>query len=104
MRQIIIGGARTASPPASLPPAPPAVAAAIPAERWIAFLSLVRDIRTCQALTRRTMDPMLRREGERLEYQLDAEVGWLVADLAAAGAVLPSLLPIPPAAMEGGGL
>lgn len=59
--------------------------------RWRLFFELVRDVRKMQSLYRRTMDPIIRREAEKMEHQLDAEVGWIAADLAAVAVAVEQL-------------
>jgi hypothetical protein len=105
-RHVIIGAAQAvfaapsaAAPPAAPPPPADFVAMALTPDRWRAFFDLVRDTRRVQALAKESQDPVIRREAERLEDQLDAAVGWLAADLAAADARCAGA-----AAAEGGGL
>jgi hypothetical protein len=52
-------------------------------DRLQAFVDLVRRLRAVQAEYARTIDARLRREKERLEFEVDAAAGWLAADLAA---------------------
>lgn len=64
-------------------------------DRWLDFLGLTGNVRQIQQMYRRTLDPMLRREMEKLEVSLDVTMAGLKIDLEAAGlleAADPSLL------------
>jgi hypothetical protein len=61
----------------------PMPAAPVTLWRWRALLEQLRAMRALQSEYNRTIDPMVRRRMERAEAELDAAVGWLVADLAA---------------------
>lgn len=52
-------------------------------ERMRDFVDLVRCTRRLQQLFRSTLDYRVKREMERLEFQLDRDAGYLAAELVA---------------------
>lgn len=100
-RQIILGGPPALEARPDLVPQPsPVGSQPLTPQRWREFFAHVRDVRRIQCMARDTMDPVIRKEATRLEDQLDSEMGWLAADLAAADARAAELA----GAAEGGGL